>query len=512
MNTILDLDDTDNLNTLSFLKIEARPPILKSFSDRCTSFIACVVTEGILVSETKNLLDRYVPLSSSLAHLSRVKKITLATKPLNIVWYLLVCPENEFLTRMASETASSTPSLSTRSTPSTTDEEPVNVIIPKSSSLVSSVSLISSDSEHPSFLTSLVNESGSNSILRSLSRFAAGGFFKTSVCVVPNQNKDEFKRESESSWPMMWFVPKGTQPSLTKSITPSPPPSSSLTKEKTMTAVDRAYFMWGLRRAFQCSKNIRDNSKDTRGCIIARQVFSISKEINSLDHKDIDALHSDGASSPLLEHIVEGSGNSAVLLEEGAGGSEVVVDGFDPTQTAVMRAIDCVAESHRKREGENGIGSQPRTLPSSRGGREGESGDVEQKNHVNVGVKRRRELTDSATFSLLPFSLKDCSQAQQYICTGLDAFLTHEPDLFDAMALLHSRVSRVIYGLPDDIAGAIGGLDDLDVVDSTQQSDQSNQTEDVMKERTQKFRRPSLRLQEVRALNHHYTVYRMFTR
>jgi tRNA(Arg) A34 adenosine deaminase TadA len=90
--------------------------------------------------------------------------------------------------------------------------------------------------------------------------------------------------------------------------------------------------------------------------------------------------------------------------------------------------------------------------------------------------------------------------------------LTHEPDLFDAMALLHSRVSRVIYGLPDDIAGAIGGLDDLDVVEASQQSDRTYQSEDVMKLRTQKLRRPSLRLQEVRALNHHYTVYRMCTR
>jgi hypothetical protein len=28
----------------------------------------------------------------------------------------------------------------------------------------------------------------------------------------------------------------------------------------------------------------------------------------------------------------------------------------------------------------------------------------------------------------------------QYICTGFDAFLTHEPDLFDAMALVAVRV------------------------------------------------------------------------
>jgi len=468
-----------------------------------------VVTEGVRVSETKHLLDRFVPLSPTLAHLSRVKKVTLSTNPSQIVWHLLVCLENEFISRMACDTASSTPSLSTRSTPSTTDEEHAGENILKTSScFTSSVSsFISSDRENPSFLTSLVNESGSNTILRSLSRLAVGGFFKTSVCVIPNPIKEEFKQESESSWPMMWFVPKGTQPSsLSKPLCPSPPYSetSSSLSEKAISAVDRAYFLWGLRRAFQCAKSTDSNSKDIRGCIISRQMRPITKESDKTDQECFDnavlPLSVDKVADPISEHIVEGFGSSNVCLEEGSGGGFIVI-GFDPTQTAVMRAIDCVAATHRKREADNSVGTYCpiRSLPSSRG-----MGGNETMDSVSVGVKRQRELTSGSAVSLLPFSQRESAPAQQYICTGLDAFLTHEPDLFDAMALLHSRVARVIYGFPDDIAGAIGGVEDDLVVDVPPTvSDSVNKSQ---KER------PRLRLQEVRALNHHYSVYRMCSR
>ena len=506
----MNINIINDINTLSFIKVESRPPTLKSFSERCSSFIACVVTEGIRVSETKHLLDRFVPLSPTLAHLNRVKKVTLSTNPSQIVWHLLVCLENEFISRMACETASSTPSLSTRSTPSTTDEEHVNDNILKTTScFTSSVSsFISSDREHPSFLTSLVNESGSNTILRSLSRLAVGGFFKTSVCVVPNPIKEEFKQESESSWPMMWFVPKGTQPfSLSKTICPSPPYSeTSLSlSDKAISAVDHAYFLWGLRRAFQCTKSTDSNSIDIRGCIIARQMRSITKGSDKADQECINdtvlPFSVDEVAEPISEHIVEGFGSSNVSLEGGIGGGFIVF-GFDPTQTAVMRAIDCVAATHRKREADSSVGTYcpSRSLPSSRG-----RGGSETIDNVSVGVKRQRESTSGSAVSLLPFSQRESAPAQQYICTGLDAFLTHEPDLFDAMALLHSRVARVIYGFPDDIAGAIGGVEDddvaVDVPPTVSDSVHKSQKE-----------RPRLRLQEVRALNHHYSVYRMSCR
>jgi tRNA(Arg) A34 adenosine deaminase TadA len=140
-------------------------------------------------------------------------------------------------------------------------------------------------------------------------------------------------------------------------------------------------------------------------------------------------------------------------------------------------------------------------LPSSRNGK----GD--EKNDSFVGTKRRRELISDTSASLSFSSNREdtCptpSTTQQYICTGLDAFLTHEPDLFDSMALLHSRVFRVIYGLPDDIAGAIGGVDERIGVKKDKDDFKTSQ----------QLKRPQLRLQEVKALNHHYAVYRMSLR
>jgi tRNA-specific adenosine deaminase 3 len=79
-----------------------------------------------------------------------------------------------------------------------------------------------------------------------------------------------------------------------------------------------------------------------------------------------------------------------------------------------------------------------------------------------AGVKRKHEET-AAT-----------SAARPYLCTGWDCYVTHEPCLMCAMALVHSRVRRVVYGRPDAKAGALES---------------------------------AARLQAVRSLNHHYDVF-----
>jgi tRNA-specific adenosine deaminase 3 len=61
-----------------------------------------------------------------------------------------------------------------------------------------------------------------------------------------------------------------------------------------------------------------------------------------------------------------------------------------------------------------------------------------------------------------------------YLCTGLDLYLTEEPDLFSAMALVHSRIRRVIYATPCPGQGALGSL---------------------------------YNIHELRSLNHHFRVY-----
>lgn len=63
-----------------------------------------------------------------------------------------------------------------------------------------------------------------------------------------------------------------------------------------------------------------------------------------------------------------------------------------------------------------------------------------------------------------------------YLCTGYDAYLLHEPCVMCAMAMVHSRLRRVIYCAPSAAGGALGG---------------------------------SFRLHSQRSLNHRYAVYRL---
>eukprot|EP00112_Aurelia_sp_Birch-Aquarium-sp1_P023584 Seg708.8 transcript_id=Seg708.8/GoldUCD/mRNA.D3Y31 product="putative inactive tRNA-specific adenosine deaminase-like protein 3" protein_id=Seg708.8/GoldUCD/D3Y31 len=47
---------------------------------------------------------------------------------------------------------------------------------------------------------------------------------------------------------------------------------------------------------------------------------------------------------------------------------------------------------------------------------------------------------------------------EDYLCTGYDLYVTHEPCVMCSMALVHSRIRRVFYGLENNVMGGLGSV------------------------------------------------------
>ncbi|XP_010427959.1 PREDICTED: probable inactive tRNA-specific adenosine deaminase-like protein 3 [Camelina sativa] len=73
-------------------------------------------------------------------------------------------------------------------------------------------------------------------------------------------------------------------------------------------------------------------------------------------------------------------------------------------------------------------------------------------------------------------TLRDPSMERPYLCTGYDIFLLLEPCTMCAMALVHQRIKRIFYAIPNPTAGGLGSVH---------------------------------RLQGEKSLNHHYAVFRV---
>lgn len=96
--------------------------------------------------------------------------------------------------------------------------------------------------------------------------------------------------------------------------------------------------------------------------------------------------------------------------------------GVHPLMHATMLCIDAVAAWHRRARG------LPTTQP---------------------------DCGPSATFTA-EATVDGAPPSGAYLCTGLDLYITREPCSMCAMALVHSRIRRVVYGTPSPVFGALG--------------------------------------------------------
>ncbi|KAG0587242.1 hypothetical protein KC19_2G150900 [Ceratodon purpureus] len=124
-----------------------------------------------------------------------------------------------------------------------------------------------------------------------------------------------------------------------------------------------------------------------------------------------------------------------------------------PLRHAVMEVIGMAADRDRLLFPSNGTTScTPCTEERSESDAVAEFGSATKKARVDQAIPR------------------------PYLCTGFDAYVTREPCAMCAMALVHQRVRRVFFGIPNTFRGALGS---------------------------------KYRLQGIRSLNHHYTVFQV---
>jgi len=72
-----------------------------------------------------------------------------------------------------------------------------------------------------------------------------------------------------------------------------------------------------------------------------------------------------------------------------------------------------------------------------------------------LAIQAVSRLERQAALKLTHLDVADALKQGQYLCTGLEVYTILEPLTFEAMALLHSRVSRVIFGIARPQGGGL---------------------------------------------------------
>ena len=164
--------------------------------------------------------------------------------------------------------------------------------------------------------------------------------------------------------------------------------------------------------------------------------------------------HAIGAEAGVFAGVQPGDGAAAEAAEAAATAATTAATtavAGHPLGHAVMACIGASAAKYHVFPGSDaplGPGEQPRA-----------------KRLKNCGLSASDLRTEGRGANALIRSVQD-----QYVCTGFDVFLSHEPCPMCAMALVHSRVARVFYAHPYPACGALGSVHALHTIKSLNHS------------------------------------------
>lgn len=338
------------------------------------------------------------------------------------------------------------------------------------------------------------------------------------VVTTPPRGREECSQESGSLWPMCYRLPQGSA-------------AEEAQEAAGMLGVEEvAYFSRGMALALQQAAQGEALGYEPQGAALClpSPFSSSSYSSQQRDGAASGSAGGGGGGRDGIDMVVRGVGFSKTHLlatadtgtGAGTGGAATTVScppQDHPFASSVMEAIECVAKGDRERESGVGGGGkggeenaqgllQPRRmdLPEDRlapslsegggaagfvgGGVEGEGAPIVARKKRprsggggggngggGVGTEGDSEEEEKEGSNNCPSS----PPTPLYICTGCDAFLTHEPSIGDAMALVHARVGRVVFlvGAKEGEGGLLGwGVN-------------------------------KVRLHGVKALNHHFNAY-----
>lgn len=225
------------------------------------------------------------------------------------------------------------------------------------------------------------------------------------------------------------------------------------------TVQEAAAMRQHMRRAISLAERAMESGGRPVAALVVRRSTPSSTSTVAQDgsggNEDIIAASSDGTISQAL-HGQSAAGN---LLVDDGGGCGLTPH---PLGHAVMRCIEQVAALERRSRDSGGGGggslTRRKRMATADGACEAsiQPGGAADGGEAGCGANVPSAAGDGSSGEAGSDAAESSAVAPAHLCTDCDIYVTHEPCAMCAMALVHSRVHRLIYALPAEAGGALG--------------------------------------------------------